>query len=263
MASLGRTRDVTNNVTSLNPRNNTSNSSISESNNSAENITLGKTSESSNNNKVANNKAGNTTSGKGNNTNQKNNKSKNLKNNKNKRVNNNKGESVVQINNLKENKFLKRLVLFLIILTSISLVINIIWIYFTNMIQRKDFIAVEGLIINGKCVDKGERAGATKTKCKFEVEFEINRSLDTHKSPSDSNMTNQSEKYIKNIVIKDKNLIREKPNGQRVIHLDVNPQDVDNIKIKRDLVRINMKSILSMSILILILILLGVKYNKM
>ncbi len=278
MASLGRTRDVTNNVTSLNHRNNTSNSSISESNNSAENTTLGKSNNTigRNNTTGPNNTAGqgnttsgNTTSGKGNNTNQKNNKNNKNKTganqkqvNTNKKVNN-QGESIVQINNLTQSKFLKRLVLFFIVISSISLVVNIIWIYFSNVIQRKDFIPVEGLIIDGKCVDKGERAGATKTKCTFEVQFEINKPSDTNKSPSDSNMTNQSVRYVKNIVIKDKNLIREKPNGQRVIHLDVNPQDVDNIKIKRDLVRMNMKSILSMSVLILILILLGVKYNRM
>lgn len=272
MASLGRTRDVANNVTSLNPRNNTSNSSISESNNSAENTTLGKSNNTigqGNTTGKSNTTSGNTTSGKGNNTNQKNNKNNKNKTaanqkqvNTNKRVNN-QGESIVQMNNLTQSKFLKRLVLFFIVISSISLVVNIIWIYFSNVIQRKDFIAVEGLIIDGKCVDKGERAGATKTKCTFEVQFEINKPSDTNKSPSDSNMTNQSVRYVKNIVIKDKNLIREKPNGQRVIHLDVNPQDVDNIKIKRDLVRMNMKSILSLAVLILILILLGVKYNRM
>jgi hypothetical protein len=186
------------------------------------------------------------------NTNQKNiTKTNNLKTNNLKTNNlktNNLKTNNLKTNNLKTNtknlvnkvdklsgKFILKLCFYLM---CVFTVVNILLLIYLNRLYRKNYVSGNAIIISGNCDDKENLLGIDKSKCKIKVKY----------SPSNSN--NADEMIETEIVIKDKNKIRDE-NNEKIIKIDIHKDEPNKIKVQRDIARGNLY--LSLSLILFII----------
>ena len=124
-------------------------------------------------------------------------------------------------------------------------------IIYLNFIHRKDYHKVTSTIMSGKCEDYISVFGIKRTKCIYDVKFNV---------PDPKNKGKTLSNLAK-IEITDKNDVRDDRNS-KVIHIEIDPENFDNIYVQRDKVKDNLKLILVLACLLLIMILCMIKYMK-
>ena len=107
--------------------------------------------------------------------------------------------------------------------------------------------------MEGTCTDTEGFLGLRKTECKYRVKFVM-------ENPTNNN--NETLSNVVDIVIKDKNLVREK-NNNKIIHLDVHPDDMNNVSVSLDLVKTNINFGITICILLLLIVLCAINRKKL
>jgi len=121
----------------------------------------------------------------------------------------------------------------------VLIVLNIGLLVYFNAIHRKNYLAVDAVVISGDCLDSENVIGMMKTKCKFKIKYDM---------PDANNKKYSVENEIK---VNNKNKIRE-DDKNKIIKIDVNIQDHKVVKVQRDKARDNFYLVISLFILILL-----------
>ena len=218
-------------VTKPNTNNNPTEKKLTNPNNNKANVKKQGTGNNEGKGNNNNNNQGNGNNQGTNNQSKGNNKGTNNKGNGNNKGNSsNNGKGSNKVSRSTAAKVILYLLLFIIIL-------NILLLVYINVVHRRNYISADAVVISGNCEDKENTLGMRKSKCKFKIKYTI----------SDTNNKNIS--FENEIIIKDKNNIRE-INGNKIIKIDIHSDNYQKVKIQRDLARDNFNLALSLIILI-------------